>query len=153
MARKIERMDAKQLYTEELKEVPEISTKLNVPEATVYRWKQEDKEQGVDWDKEREAIRMTSSSAYKKVLKIVIDKLSAVAAAGTVDAREADSIVKMIKSAKSLNKDVDSLGNIYLAIQEFVDFMDERDSEMLKKLQPYLTEFGNAMSKKYGRKQ
>ena len=83
----------------------------------------------------------------------MIDKLSAVAAAGTVDAREADSIVKMIKSAKSLNKDVDSLGNIYLAIQEFVDFMDERDSEMLKKLQPYLTEFGNAMSKKYGRKQ
>jgi len=152
VARKIERMDAKQLYTEELKEVPEISTKLNVPEATVYRWKQEDKDKGVDWDKEREAIRMTSSSSYKQALKIAIDQLNNVASTGDIDPRKADALIKVIKAAKSLYPGVDSLGNIYLAMSEFVDFMQERDPEELKKLQPFLTEFGSEMSKKYGRK-
>ena len=152
VARKIERMDAKQLYTEELKEVPEISKQINVPEATIYRWKQDDKEHGVDWDKEREAIRMTSSSSYKQALKIAVDKLTEIASTGEVDARQADAIIKIIRAAKSLHKDVDSLGNVLLMMQELVDFLGERDADALKTLQPYLTEFGNEMSKKYGRK-
>ncbi len=152
MARKLERIDAKRLYTEELKNIPEIATQLNVPEKTVYRWKQEDLDKGSDWDKERESIRMTSASAYKQALKIAIDKLNSFAAGGEVNVKEADAIMKIVKAAKSLYKDVDALGNIYLAIEEWVTFLQEHDAELLKQMLPLLDQFRQAMSNKYGRK-
>ncbi|MEW6060954.1 MAG: DUF1804 family protein [Bacteroidota bacterium] len=152
MARKIERLDAKRLYIEELKEIPDISKQLNVPEATIYRWKSDDKEKSIDWDKERESIRMTSASAYKQTLKIAIDKLNEFAAGGEVDVKQADAIIKIIKAAKSLYKDVDSLGNIYLAMEEWIEFLHQHDPDMLKQLLPLLEQFRQTMSKKYGRK-
>jgi transposase len=152
MARKIERIDAKRLYTEELKEIPEIAVQLNVPEKTVYRWKSEDKEKGIDWDREREEIRNTSFSGYKKTLKLAIDMIDKMAMTGEIKAADADAVQKVVKAVKSLYKDVDSLGNILLAMSEFTDFLAERDQDLLEKLNPYLMEFGNAMSKKYGKR-
>lgn len=152
MARKIERIDAKRLYCEELKEIPEIATVLNTPEKTIYRWKSDDKEKGSDWDREREEIRNTSFTGYKKTLKIAIDMIDKMATTGEINAKDADAIQKVVKAIKSLYKDVDSLGNILLAMSEFADFLAERDAEMLSRLNPYLMEFGNVMSKKYGKR-
>lgn len=152
MARKIERMDAKRFYCEDLLEIPEIAKRLNVPEASIYRWRSEDKAAGTDWDKERESMRMTSASAYKQALKIAIDKLTSMALSGNIDVKEADALTKIIKSAKSLYKDVDALGNILLAMSEFADFLAERSPETLDQLQPWIQEFGQVMSKKHGRK-
>lgn len=152
MARKIERIDAKRLYCEELNEIPEISTRLNVPEKTIFRWRAEDRDRGNDWDDDREEMRLTSFSAYKKTLKIAVDKLNQIAISGEIDSKQADAIVKIIKAAKSLYKDVDALGNILLAMGEFTGFLQERDIDLLEKLQPYLQEFGHTMSKKHGKK-
>lgn len=156
MARKIERLDAKRMYCEELKEIPEISKQLNIPEATLYRWKAEDKEQGNDWDKDREAIRMTSYSAAKSMLRAVVTRLDSmvkeIAESNKINPSEVYALRQLLKSAKEIQKDVDSLGNILLAMEEFTDYLAEREHELLQKLQPYLVEFGNLMSKKYGRK-
>ena len=152
MARKIERFDARRLYCEDMLEVPEIAKRLNVPEKTVYRWKTEDGAAGDDWDKERESMRMTSMSAYKQMLKIAIDKLTAMATSGIVDNKEADALTKIIKSAKSLYKDVDMLGNVLLAMSEFSDFLANRSPETLESLRPWIAEFGQVMSKKYGKR-
>ena len=152
MARRLERLDAKRLFIEERIEIPEISKRLNVPEKTVYRWKQEDRDAGADWDQDREQVVMTSLSAYKMTLKIAIDQLKAVASSGEINVKNADAIVKMIKAAKSLYKDVDNLGNILLAMTEFTEFLAERDPEILMKLQPYLSEFGTTMQRKYTKK-
>lgn len=152
MARKLARLDAKRFYIEERIELPEISKRLNVPEATIRRWRQEDLAAGSDWDQEREQIGMTSFSAYKQTLKIAIDQLKSIATTGEVDVKTADAIVKIIKSAKSLYKDVDSLGNILLAMTEFTDFLAERDPDALSKLQPYLSEFGTTMQRKYSKR-
>lgn len=152
MARKIERMDARRLYCEELKEIPEIAKQLGVPEQTVYRWRSDDKADGTDWDSTRESMRMTSFSAYKQTMKMAVDKLTSIAASGEIDPKQADAIVKIIKAAKSLYKDVDSLGNILLAMGDFTEFLQERDQEILEKLQPYLIEFGSVMQKKYGKR-
>ena len=92
MARKIERLDAKRLYCEELKEIPEIARLLNVPEKTIYRWKAEEREKGADWDKEREEIRNTSFSGYKKTLKLAIDMIDRMAATGEINAKDADAV-------------------------------------------------------------
>lgn len=140
------------MYCEEGKEVAEIAQRLNVPESSVYRWKQDDADKGSDWDKEREAMRLTSFGAYKQTLKIALDKLTKIANGGEVNSKEADALVKIIKSAKSLYKDVDVLGNVLLAMEEWKDFLNARDPETLQKLIPLLVEFGNEMSRKYGKK-
>ena len=150
MARKIERLDAKRLYCEELKEIPEIARLLNVPEKTIYRWKAEEREKGADWDKEREEIRNTSFSGYKKTLKLAIDMIDRMAATGEINAKDADAVQKVGKAVKSLYKEVDNLGNVLLTMNEFAEFMAEREPELLDKLQPYIVEFGTTMSKKYG---
>jgi len=156
MARKIERLDAKRIYCEELKEIPEISRMLNVPEKTVYRWKTEDKEGGVDWDKEREAIRNTSYSSAKQMtfaLNSTLGKMiEEIKETGKINATDMYAIRQLILSIKSMEKDVDSFGNIILMMNEFTSFMADRDPDILQKLHPYIVEFGNEMSKKYGRK-
>jgi transposase len=156
MARKLERHDAKRLYCEELKEIPEISRMVNVPEKTVYRWKTEDKESGVDWDKEREEIRMTSFSAAKSMLRAVVTRLDSmvkeIAETNKINPGEVYALRQLLKSAKEIQKDVDALGNIMLMVEELTGFMGERDPAMLQRLHPYLVEFGNEMSRKYGRK-
>lgn len=156
MAHKIARLDAKRLYLEELKEIPEISKMLNVPEKTAYRWKAEDRENGVDWDKEREEIRMTSFSAAKSMLRAVVTRLDSmvkeIGESHKINPSEVYALRQLLKSVKEIQKDIDSLGNILLAMEEFTDFIAQRDHEMLQKLHPYLVEFGNEMSKKYGRK-
>ena len=156
MARKIERLDAKRFYCEELKEIPEISRMLNVPEKTVYRWKADDKEQGTDWDKEREAIRNTSYSSAKQMtfaLNSTLGKMiEEIKVTGKINATDMYAIRQLILSIKSMEKGVDSLGNIILTMNEFTDFLSQRDPAKLQDLHPYLVEFGNEMSKKYGRK-
>lgn len=150
MARKIERLDAKRLYCEELKEIPGIAVLLNVPEKTVYRWKAEEREKGSDWDKEREEIRNTSFSGYKKTLKLAIDMIDRMAATGEISTKDADAVQKIVKAVKSLYKDVDNLGSVLLMMNEFSEFLSEREPDLLEKLQPYIVEFGTAMSKKFG---
>lgn len=135
------------MYCEEGLLVPEISKRLNVPEKTIYRWKEEEA-----WDRDREAMKMTSFSAYKQTLKIAIDKLTSIALSGQIDVKEADALTKIIKSAKSLYKDVDVLGNVLLGMSEFSDFLQDRSPETLEKLLPWITEFGQVMSKKYGKR-
>ena len=95
---------------------------------------------------------MTSFSAYKQAIKIAVDKLSAMAASGEIDFKDADGLTKIIKAAKSLYRDVDSLGNIILAMNEFADFLAERSPETLDELQPWIAEFGQVMSKKYSKR-
>jgi len=152
VARRPERFEAKKLYIEDGLDLGEIGKRLNVPEATVRRWRLEDREAGTDWDQDREQIRMTSLSAYRETLKIAIDKLKRIATSGEIDVKEADAIVKIIKAAKSLYKDVDNLGNILLAMTEFTDFLAEREPDLLTRLRPYLSEFGTTMQRKYSKK-
>jgi transposase-like protein len=152
MARRLERIDARRLYCEELVAIAEIAKRMQIAENTIYRWKSEDAARGADWDSERETLRMTSFSAYKQAIKIAVDKLTSMATSGEIDFKDADGLTKIIKAAKSLYKDVDSLGNIILAMNEFADFLAERSPETLDSLQPWIAEFGQVMSKKYSKR-
>jgi transposase-like protein len=160
MARKLDRIEAKRLYCEEKKEVKEISRLLSVPEGTIYAWKSADAERGNDWDKMREEIQLTSFSATKDMLRMVTARLSAMADELTkagpdgakINPSEVYAIRQLLKSLKELQKDVDHYGNILLAMQEFTDFMGDRAPELLLTMEPYLLEFGNTISKKYGRR-
>ena len=149
MARDIDKLKAKQLYTEEGKDVKEISSMLGVPEKTVYRWKSEAEGSDDDWDRDREAIHLTGHSAYKRMLAIAVKQLSDIAVSGEIDPRKADALQKVIKSAKSLAKDMDRRGNILLGMTEFTEFLRESHADQLETLQPFLIEFGTWVKKKY----
>ncbi len=69
-----------------------------------------------------------------------------------INPSEVYALRQLILSAKSLQKEIDNYGNIILAMTEFTEFMAERDHEELERLQPFLSEFGSLMSKKYRRK-
>lgn len=156
MARKLERLDAKRLYLEELKEIDEIAKILNVPEGTIRRWKVEDKENGSDWDREREEVRLTSFSVVKKMLRTAVlrmgQMMDEIQKEHKINPSEVYALRQLLKSAKELEKDVDKLGNILLAMEEFTDFLANRAPDLLQKLHPFLIEFGNEMSRKHGRK-
>jgi len=149
MARDIERLKAKQLYTEEGKSVGEISAMLGVPEKTVYRWKSEATDTDGDWDKDREAMQLTGLSAYKQTLLLALKQLRAMAVSGDIDPRKADALNKVIKSAKSLAKDIDKRGNILLGMNEFLEFLRQDHEDVLESLTPYLSEFGSWVKRKY----
>lgn len=147
MAHKIERIEAKRLYLEEKLSLEEIAKRMpQVSIASLYRWSKEE-----SWDKEREEVALTSYGAYKRVLQLAADKITEIAQSGQIDARAADAVTKLLKSVKTLFKDVDAYGNILLAVGELTEFLAERDHDLLEKLHPFLVEFGSAMSKKYGK--
>ncbi|MCL5266685.1 MAG: DUF1804 family protein [Bacteroidetes bacterium] len=156
MAHKLERIDAKRLYCEENKDIIEIAKLIDVPESTVRRWKSEDGAAGNDWDKEREEILTTSFSAVKQMLRAATSRLASmvteIQTTNKINPSEVYALRQLILSAKSLQKEIDNYGNIILAMTEFTEFMAERDHEELERLQPFLSEFGSLMSKKYRRK-
>ncbi len=152
MANKVARIEAKKLYLEENKSLEEIVKILpEISISSLYRWKAEE-----NWDKEREEVALTSFSATKQMLAVVVQQmqkmLEDIKTTKKINPSEVYALRQLMKSAKELQKDVDNYGNIILATQEFTDFLSERDSDMLQKLHPFLIEFGNAMSKKYGKK-
>lgn len=151
MARKVERIDAKRLYCDDLKEISEIAKILSVPEKTIYRWASEG-----SWDKEREEIRTTSSSAVKQMLRAaagrLTDMVEEIKVNKKINPSEVYALRQLILSAKSLQKEVDMLGNILLAVQELTEFIAERDTEILETIRPLLAEFGPYISKKYGKR-
>ncbi len=156
MARKVERIDAKRLYTEELKEVPEISKQLNVPEKTIYRWKSDDLKKGSDWDKEREAIRNTLSSVSIKTDQVAAAQyekiLKEIAATGKINPAEIYAFRQLLLSAEAFKKKQDKLGDILLMVNELIEFMTENHPDRLESLHDLLTEFGDSMRDKYGKK-
>jgi transposase-like protein len=152
MALKVERLQAKQLYIEEKKTIEEIAKLLpNVSIQSLYRWCSEE-----NWDREREEISTTSYSAMKSMLRTAVARMMEIEKDikkdGKINSSEVYALRQLILSAKSLQKDVDNYGNIILTMQEFTDFLAERTPEILKQLEPYLIEFGNTMSKKYGKR-
>lgn len=147
MAYTDKKLEAKRLYIEDGKAVKEIIELLGINEKTLYRWIQDGK-----WEKEKEEIALTSINAYKQALKIAVDKLTKMAATGEINPAEADAIMKIVRSVKSLQKDVDNLGSILLMVAELTNYLSETSPEALQSLIPCLDGFRQAMSKKFGKK-
>ena len=74
------------------------------------------------------------------------------AASGKIDPAVLDAVSKLAKFAERMDKNVNAYGNILLAMQEFTEFLSDREPELLKKLEPFLIEFGSTMSKKYSKR-
>jgi hypothetical protein len=152
MAYKDEKLEAHRLFIEEHKSLEEIAKSIpDVSIKTLYRWASEG-----NWQGEKEAISLTSFSAVKSMLQAAVARMTVMVGEiqrdGKINSGEVYALRQLILSAKSLQKEVDSFGNLLLAIEEFTSFLAEQDPEMLEKIHPLLVRFGVEMSKKYGKK-
>lgn len=150
MARTLERTDAQLLYTQEMKDIKEISGILNVPEKTLYRWREED-----EWDKNREAFRRTPQAKAQEVIVSVADKLSKLAdqmqADGKLDSQGLFALNKLLEQADRMNRSQHMYPYILQMTKELTDFLEEDHPELLEQLLPALKKFGERMAKKYRR--
>lgn len=149
MAYKDEKLEAHRMFLEEKRSIEEIAKLMpNVSIKSLYRWAAEG-----NWQKEKEEISLTSFSAAKEMLVLAVEQMKQLTADLRKDGKLNPSTVyalrQVILSAKSLQKEVDSLGSILLAMEEWTSFLAERAPDLLKKCEPYLIEFGNLVSKKY----
>lgn len=146
-----DRTEAKRLYIEENVGIAEISKRLDIPEKTLYRWRNDEK-----WDEEKEDIANTSTNAVKQSYRAAIAAMEKITkdfeAGGTLNSADVQNARMLIKNAKELQKDVDMLGNILIAQREWTQFLQERDPELLQKNLPYLLAFKDEMKKKYGKR-
>jgi transposase-like protein len=144
MAHKTERLEARRLYVEEGKSIREIAATLSLNEKTVYRWSTEDA-----WENERASMAFTGISTVKNSLLLAVRAMEKMVQAKEINAREVDAIMKLIKGAKSLSRDIDKRGNILLGVGELIEFLRESHPESLEQLQPFLVEFGGWVKRKY----
>lgn len=153
MARKLERNDAYMFYVQDMKEIPEISELLKVPEKTLYRWKQEDVHAGKDWDKDREAFRATPTANANKMLQTSVARLGKlldeIQAGNKLDAQEVYALKALYEMAERLTKGQHMYPYILAFTKEFTEFMDAEDPELLQQIIPHLSRFGEEMNKKY----
>ena len=170
MARKLERSDAKMLYCQEFKEVPEISAILTVPEKTVYRWKAEDKEQGTDWDKDRESFRRTPQARAQEIFAASINQfnelIDQMKRDGKIDSQALFAVNKSLETFERMMKGQHMYPYILMMVSELTDYLTGEQAtitvkckecslsaevDLLQELVPYLKAFGEAMAKKYRR--
>jgi transposase-like protein len=144
MAHTTERFEAKRLYCEDGKTIKEVALVTGVNEKTLYRWKEDD-----EWDKDRQAMQLSGVSAYKSMISIAVRKLEEMATSGEINASDADALQKVVKSARSLSKDIDKRGNILLGIGEFVLFLRDLHPDQLEGMQALISEFGGWVKRKY----
>lgn len=152
----VEIQRARNLYTSERKEIPEIATLVGKSEATIYRWKDSDLEKGIDWDAQRSALQTTPLTAYKEMLNTAIQGIinlnETIKKDGRVPGKETYNLRLLVNSALALQKEVDMPGYLLLWGEKFTAFMQEENPELLEQLLPHLQKFGNIMLQEEKRK-
>jgi len=132
------------LYVQKGKTLEETSNIIDVSISTLSRWKREGK-----WDERRKEYLKTPLAIADILAKALMDKINALLETGEFSAKDADSVVKIVKSIKSLQQDYDRLGSVILTISDLVNFLKNRDIKIVEKLEPYLMEFMQEEREKY----
>lgn len=144
MARNIERLKAKKFFTEEGKTVPEISVALGVPVKTVYAWAKKDA-----WEKDRETVVLSGMASINDLKILAAKEIEAMRAAGTIDSKRADALVKVFTFADKLGKGMNHRQNILLGVKALTRFLAENHPEALDNLKPFLIEFGDWVKERF----
>lgn len=139
-----EQREAEKLYLNG-KKVKEIAIVLGCDPRKIYSWIKKFR-----WKERLVQIEKTPEYIQGILLLKLADEVEGLTNKKGISTVEADKIVKIVSSIKSLRKESDMLGNILLAQIEFTNFLSETAPKLLTKLQEHLGSFTNRMVKKYG---
>ena len=103
----------------------EISELTQVPISTLSRWKKEDSERGIDWDKMRVAYQRSSTGAREK-LQQVYDRMLEKLDADNVEPAMADALHKIYLQMEKFEKGVSGEKTI-MVLDTFTDFVAKNE--------------------------
>jgi len=139
-----EQREAEKLYLAG-KKVSEIAMVLGCNSRRIYTWIKK-----FGWKERRAQIEKTPEYIQGVLLKKLAEEVEGIAAKKGISTVEADKIVKIVSSIKSLRRESDKLGNIILTMTEFMGFISGKESRLADRISEYLGEFTKEMVEKYG---
>jgi len=139
MAKKSEKLLARELYLNTSMTQKEIADRLNVTVKTIGDWKDEG-----NWEALRAAKKVTKAALISNYYTILYTMQEQIASRSVPDnmptSKEADIMAKIGSQIEKIDKQ-SSLQDYILAFEEFLEFMLERDPELARKIAPYQYEF------------
>jgi len=132
---------AESLFIRDGKEIEEIAKILNVSKSTLYRLAKER-----DWRRRRLEYESSTMAISEKLMKLLSEDVKNL---DKLDSSSVDKIVKVVKSIKTLDRDVDMLGATVRVVDELVNFLRERFPGKFDDILKVLPEFMNYMREKY----
>lgn len=139
MAKKSEKLLARELYLNTSMTQKEIADRLNVTVKTIAEWKDEG-----NWEALRAAKKVTKAaliSNYYTILATMQTQISSRPEPDNVPtSKEADIMAKIGSQIEKIDKQ-SSLQDYILAFEEFLEFLLNKDPELASKIAPYQYEF------------
>lgn len=132
MAKDEKKEEAKKLYIHENKSIQEISSIINVAQTTVYRWKNEDKEAGQDWDDKRAIWNLTPSELEKVYIECVKELVLKIKEDPQlmIDSKVADAMSKHIANLKKMNPKQMYFGAALDLLKVIDDYLKHKDKKL-----------------------
>lgn len=127
------------------KKVSAIATVLGCNPRRIYTWIKKYR-----WKERRAQIEKTPEYIQGVLLKKLAEEVEGLANKRGISTVEADKIVKIVSSIKSLRRESDKLGNIILTMTEFMGFISAKESKLADRISEHLGEFTKEMVEKYG---
>lgn len=139
MAKKSEKLLARELFLNTQLSQREIAERLSLSEQTMSSWQKEG-----NWEALRAAKKVTKSaliSNYYTILYTMQEQIGNRAIPDNVPtSKEADIMAKIGSQIEKIDKQ-SSLQDYILAFEEFLQFMLERDPELARQIAPFQYEF------------
>ncbi|RJR31887.1 MAG: DUF1804 family protein [Candidatus Latescibacterota bacterium] len=132
--------DAMNLYLEG-KTLEEISKIIPVSIRSLSIWKQEN-----EWEEKRRRYRLEGSGGVEILERKIIDFINKMEE-GAVTAESADTLTKLIKSLRGLEKERDMLGMALAVMKRFAQFVKERFSEKSEIVAAIIRDFFTQLEK------
>ncbi len=139
MAKKSEKLLARELYLNTSLTQKEIADRLNVTVKTISDWKDEG-----NWEALRAAKKVTKAaliSNYYTILNTMQEQIAGRGAPENVPtSKEADIMAKIGSQIEKIDKQ-SSLQDYIMAFQEFLEFLMVKDPELARQVAPFQYEF------------
>jgi len=132
---------AEQMFIRQGKGINEIAGILGIAASTVSRWAKKR-----DWEERRVEVQNSTLYISEKLLKLLATDVMGL---NTLDNSSIDRITKAVKSIKSLNTQVDILGNTITVMEQLGNFLSVKHAKLFGAFQEVLPEFLVYMREKY----
>ncbi|MBN2544573.1 MAG: DUF1804 family protein [Spirochaetes bacterium] len=133
MSNEDKRNEAKRLYIRENKDIKEIAKIIHAAEATIYRWKKEDKDNNEDWDENRDTYNLSPEEIEKIYLESVKEMIVDIKKDPSLmrDSKVADAMSKHIANLKKLNPKQLYLGVGLEVLKVIAEYFKKNNEEKL----------------------
>jgi len=127
---------AEKMFIREHRTGQEIAEALGLHPSTVSRWKDAYK-----WDERRRDLQASVQTISEKLMHLLAKDVEKLENADGLDPATWDKINKAVKSIKSLDKEVDILGNTIIVMEHLITYLGMKHGALQRQFQEVLPDF------------